>query len=247
MQNRFVRLARIADANGTRSVILFVLACALWSAFITCFVHALSDTGRRSAVPVALDARIVQLAPPPPAPVPHPTVRPAPAARPAEPRPVMPSRPAPLPHRSAEVPPRIATSPAPHEAPHTDLPAAPPSTSPPAARAGTANAAPESSSNGSSAQTGSADAGDGPAHAIVQPLPVLPDDLREEAYRAIALARFSIHPDGSVDVMLVKPTQNPRLNQLLLEALRNWRFFPAMKGGRPIESEQDIRVHFNVE
>lgn len=77
-------------------------------------------------------------------------------------------------------------------------------------------------------------------------MPVLPDDLRESAYQAIALARFTIHPDGSVDVALVRPTQNPRLNQLLLETLRNWRFFPALKDGHPVESEQDIRVHFNV-
>lgn len=75
---------------------------------------------------------------------------------------------------------------------------------------------------------------------------MLPDDLREFAYQAVALARFTIHPDGTVDVVLVRPTQNPRLNQLLLETLRNWRFFPAMKDGRPVESEQDIRVHFNV-
>lgn len=84
------------------------------------------------------------------------------------------------------------------------------------------------------------------AHPILHPLPVLPDDLREFAYQAVALARFTIHRDGSVDVALVRPTQNPRLNQLLLETLRNWRFFPAMKDGHPVESEQDIRVHFNV-
>lgn len=248
-----MRLIRIADADGTRSVILVVLACALWSAFIAAFVHALSDTNRRPAAPVALDARIVQFAPPPPpappppAPMPRPAVRPAPASARAQPRPLAPSRPAPAAHRSVEVPPRIATSPASAEEPHADLPAAPPSAPTTAPHTGTANAAPQASPGGPPAQTGSADAGDGPAHALVQPLPTLPDDLREQAYQAVALARFSIHPDGSVDVKLIKPTQNPRLNQLLLEALRNWRFFPAMKGGRPIESEQDIRVHFNVE
>ena len=37
-----------------------------------------------------------------------------------------------------------------------------------------------------------------------------------------------------------------RLNQILLESLRKWRFFPAMQAGHPVESRQDIRVHFNV-
>lgn len=84
------------------------------------------------------------------------------------------------------------------------------------------------------------------ARIIAQPLPELPDDLREAAYRADALARFSVHVDGSVDVELLKATPYPRLNQMLLEALRKWRFFPAIEGGHPVESQQDVRVHFNV-
>jgi periplasmic protein TonB len=92
----------------------------------------------------------------------------------------------------------------------------------------------------------SSKAGESAARAISQPLPDLPDDLREDAYRTEALARFSIHVDGSVDVELVKATPYPRLNQLLLEALHKWRFFPAIEGGHPIESHQDVRVHFNI-
>ncbi|WP_236067020.1 energy transducer TonB [Paraburkholderia haematera] len=88
--------------------------------------------------------------------------------------------------------------------------------------------------------------GDAAAHSISQPLPELPDDLREQAYQTVATARFAIHVDGSADVELIKPTSNPRLNQILIEALRRWRFFPAMQAGHPIESRQDIRVHFNV-
>jgi periplasmic protein TonB len=91
-----------------------------------------------------------------------------------------------------------------------------------------------------------APSGDASAHAIAQPLPELPDDLREQAYQTVATARFAIHVDGSVDVELIKPTSNPRLNQILLETLRKWRFFPAMQAGHPVESRQDIRVHFNV-
>ena len=85
------------------------------------------------------------------------------------------------------------------------------------------------------------------ARLLSQPLPVLPDDLREVAYRAVAVARFTIHVDGTFDVELVKPTQNPRLNQILLATLRDWRFFPAMDNGHPVESHQDVRVHFNVD
>jgi len=100
--------------------------------------------------------------------------------------------------------------------------------------------------NAPEASPASSGAGTTQARLISQPLPVLPDDLREDAYRAEAVARFDVHADGSVEVELVKPTQNPRLNQILLEALHKWRFFPAMENGRPIDSHQDVRVHFNV-
>lgn len=92
----------------------------------------------------------------------------------------------------------------------------------------------------------SAAAGNAQARLISQPLPVLPNDLREDGYQAVAVARFLVHADGTFDIDLVKPTSNPRLNQILLETLRRWRFFPAVESGRPVESQQDVRVHFNV-
>ncbi|REG48751.1 TonB family protein [Paraburkholderia sp. BL6669N2] len=88
--------------------------------------------------------------------------------------------------------------------------------------------------------------GNSPARAIAQPLPPVPDELREQAYQTVATARLVIHTDGSVAVELIKPTQYPRLNQIVLETLRSWRFFPAMQDGHPVETRQDIRVHFNV-
>jgi periplasmic protein TonB len=84
------------------------------------------------------------------------------------------------------------------------------------------------------------------ARLLSQPIPVLPDDLREQGYQLTAVAHFKIHADGSIDVELIRPTQNPRLNQILLETLHRWRFFPAMQNGHPVDSEQDVRVHFSV-
>jgi periplasmic protein TonB len=85
------------------------------------------------------------------------------------------------------------------------------------------------------------------AQAIAQPIPDIPDDLREEALNEIAKARFHIAADGSVTVELIKPTQNPRLNRLLLEKLKFWKFAPAIVGGKPVASTEDVvvRVHVN--
>jgi protein TonB len=84
------------------------------------------------------------------------------------------------------------------------------------------------------------------AYPIAQPLPEVPDDLRELGLSAVALVRLTIHADGSVEVQLLKPTASPRLNQRVLQTLRNWRFVAAQENGRAVESQLDVRVHFNV-
>jgi protein TonB len=77
-------------------------------------------------------------------------------------------------------------------------------------------------------------------------MPQIPDDLREGAFNFSPLARFHIAVDGSATVELVKPTPNPRLNRILLDSLRKWRFIPAIKNGRPVASTQEIIVKMEV-
>ncbi len=75
-----------------------------------------------------------------------------------------------------------------------------------------------------------------------RPLPQIPDDLRQEAFKSYAIARFYINLDGSTAVELIQPCPNPKLNYLLLKSLRKWRFTNIDR-----TSVQDIRVEFKVE
>ncbi|MGO9379183.1 MAG: energy transducer TonB [Dissulfurispiraceae bacterium] len=84
------------------------------------------------------------------------------------------------------------------------------------------------------------------ARAIVQPMPQIPDDLREGVFNVTALARFHIAVDGSVKVELAKPTPNPRLNRILLDSLRKWWFSPAIKNGKAVASTEEIVVKIQV-
>ncbi len=78
---------------------------------------------------------------------------------------------------------------------------------------------------------------------IYNPLPQIPDDLRQEAFESSAVARFYIASDGKVSkVDLIKPCANPRLNYLLLKSLKNWKF-----ASSSIDSTQEIRVNFSVQ
>jgi protein TonB len=85
------------------------------------------------------------------------------------------------------------------------------------------------------------------AQAIVRPMPQIPDELRQDALSTSAIARFHVATDGTATVELVKPTPNPRLNRLLLDTLKNRRFFPAMKDGKPVDSTQEISIKVNVQ
>jgi protein TonB len=71
-------------------------------------------------------------------------------------------------------------------------------------------------------------------------MPQIPDDLRALAFKSSALARFHIAVDGSAEVELAKPTPIPRLNRILLDTLKKWRFMPAIKNGQAVSSTEEI-------
>ena len=85
------------------------------------------------------------------------------------------------------------------------------------------------------------------ARALYAPTPQIPDDLRQDVFQAVAVAHFRVAYDGTATVTLTTPTSNPRLNQLLLTDLQQWKFFPGMKDGVAIDSEFDVRIPISVQ
>jgi periplasmic protein TonB len=255
------RLLAFADREGARFAVTLVLAGLLCLALLARSVGWLTtrEPLPHAHAPTTIDMRLVELAPPT-VPAPHVPLASVQRAMPAPAAPSPPvakrtsTNPAPITH--AVQPPRSPTQPRqppqPHEEAHSPIePATPeqPVTSTRSAPAATASAAASSAAAPSSniaAAASAAPSGSTEARLLSQPTPVLPDDLREQGYQVTALAHFKVHADGTFEVELVKPTQNPRLNQILLETLHRWRFFPAMENGHPVESDQDVRVHFSV-
>ena len=229
----------LLEAPRIRFTVALLIALVLWAVLLTRFVNPLLRPLPSAAAPpqATIEMRLVELAAPP-------VNTHAPPLTPAAVTPQVHTRRDPTPAREAK--PREIQHPAPqHVIAKTDRPA--PAAKPEASTSTTSTTADTAASSSSaSPSTAEAAPASSAARAISQPMPSLPDDLREDAYQAIAVARFDIHADGTIEVELSKPTQNPRLNSLLLEALRKWRFFPAMQGGHPVESHQDVRVHFNV-
>jgi protein TonB len=124
----------------------------------------------------------------------------------------------------------------------------------PAAASGTGSATggTGSAAGGVTGATGSgagagAGSDSGGTRAVFAPTPEIPDDMRDEPISTVAVAHFKVDADGHAEVTLTTPTDNPRLNEILLETLKEWRFFPAMRSGVRVPSEIDLRIPVSVE
>jgi len=185
----------------------------------------------------AIEAYLVEVPPPKPA-----GLQGGPAAAPIKPKPVEKPHPKTVAthHPKVEAPPVISPS----ETSEVGTGPSVPTTSGPASGKEAAVGIPGGTGVGSGAGIGNDASG---ARAIYAPTPTIPDELRENVFQAVAIAHFKVGPDGAVEVTLEQPTPNPRLNQILLNTLRQWKFFPAMKDGIAINSEFDVRIPITVQ
>jgi len=235
------------DDPFRRLIWIIPAAIAIWTILLSGFSMVLRQTKAPPIELKPLEARLVEIPPevrglqgggephPAPAAAPKPKTRPEPIVKP---HPA--SRPISPPVKKTTAPPVIRS---PYgtekttEAP--DVESAP----------GTGSGSPTSSS-GTASEEGSGGAGVGSdtlgARAIYAPTPTIPDDLREDVMQTEAIAHFTVSFDGASEVTLAKPTSNPRLNQVLLDTLKQWKFFPAMKNGVALASSFDVKIPISV-
>ncbi len=222
------------DEPLRRLVWVIPTAIAVWAMLLVLFSNVLTRTAVPPPELKPLEARLIVI-PPEVGGVP-PTTAPPPAA-PAIAQPK--SNPAPALKPRSLSNPKTTLTPAPViRSPYgtSKSTEAPTAEAPPAAGA----SADESESGG----IGSDSAG---ARAIYSPIPEIPDDLREDVIDAEAIARFTVSYDGTAAVTLEKATSNPRLNQVLLDTLRQWKFSPAIKNGVAIDSSFEVRIPISVQ
>ena len=212
-------------------------AILLWLAVLWAIsLYLANNTPVTPPAPPPLDARIIEL--PPVKPATHPAMAsPSKQVRAAAPARPVPHAPEPVQHRmtkpdtptaAAQAPPSPTAPPKSETVPLK--PPAPPAPQQPATKS-------------LSAETGTQSLG---AHAIYQPNPVLPEDLRDETLHVDIVARFHIAEDGSVTVELIKAAPDPRVNQIILNTLKTWRFFPATQADKPVSSTQDVNISIDV-
>jgi periplasmic protein TonB len=103
-----------------------------------------------------------------------------------------------------------------------------------------------SETNGAKGGSGGENGGSGP-RPIYAPVPVIPDDMRDEVVEATAVVRFHVARDGSATVILITRTDFTALDQMILDTLRNWRFQPATRNGSAVESNAELHLRITIQ
>jgi protein TonB len=78
--------------------------------------------------------------------------------------------------------------------------------------------------------------------------PEIPDDLKQQGgYKSFVRVRVVVDADGSATTVLRTSSGNTDIDNRVLEALKRWKWKPALKDGLPVQSTQLFKFEFLVE
>lgn len=84
------------------------------------------------------------------------------------------------------------------------------------------------------------------AEASFSPDPTIPDSLKRGEFKSFVRVRVEIAADGTFEASLRTTSGNPEVDQRVLEALKRWKWKPALKNGIAVESVQVFRYDIEV-
>ena len=77
--------------------------------------------------------------------------------------------------------------------------------------------------------------------------PEIPDDLKRGSYKSFVRVKVEVSEDGSFTPILRTSSGNDELDRRVLDALKRWKWKPALKDGVPVKSTQLFKFEFEVE
>ena len=89
--------------------------------------------------------------------------------------------------------------------------------------------------------------GDRKAKVIYRVEPEYPEDARAKKIEGTVLLGFTIDHDGLPQSIQVKRSLYPSLDQSAIDAVRKWRFEPALKNGQPVSMWVTVEVYFALD
>lgn len=82
---------------------------------------------------------------------------------------------------------------------------------------------------------------------VYNPPPEYPLGARRARREGVVVVEVAIRADGTCgEVRVVEDAPDPSFREAVLSAVRQWKFQPATRGGRPVESVQRFRFVFRI-
>jgi protein TonB len=85
------------------------------------------------------------------------------------------------------------------------------------------------------------------AEPVNQPMPEIPDELKSQSFKTFVRVAVEIDESGAFTVTLRTSSGNSEVDRLVLNALKRWKWKPALKEGEPIKSTQRFKFEFEVQ
>ncbi|MES2990323.1 MAG: energy transducer TonB [Pseudomonadota bacterium] len=77
---------------------------------------------------------------------------------------------------------------------------------------------------------------DSPPRVLSSPFPDYPSNLRRADISGRVLVKFIVEPNGSISEPAVQGSPPAELAELALDAIKKWKFSPAVKGGAAVRT-----------
>jgi protein TonB len=77
--------------------------------------------------------------------------------------------------------------------------------------------------------------------------PEIPDSLRHGDFKSFVRVKVEIDEDGTATPILRTSSGNSEIDQRVLDALKKWKWKPALENGTPVKSTQLFKFEFLVE
>ena len=86
-----------------------------------------------------------------------------------------------------------------------------------------------------------------PARALSTPAPRYPREAQRRGVAGTVLLRVHVRTNGDAGAIdLVQGSGSRDLDRAAVDAVRRWRFAPAMRDGQPVESSVQVPIAFNL-
>jgi protein TonB len=85
-----------------------------------------------------------------------------------------------------------------------------------------------------------------PPRAIFSPEPEFSEEARKAKYQGVVTLALVVGTDGRPSNIRVQSSLGMGLDEKAIEAVKNWRFEPAMKDGHPVRVEIAVEVDFHL-